>query len=68
VWHSRPAAPTPVSDFEKGIPSKNYKDYLTLEQRPVDLAVLYRDAYARHRYVVEIRLLDPYYPFLRGGA
>jgi 2-keto-4-pentenoate hydratase/2-oxohepta-3-ene-1,7-dioic acid hydratase in catechol pathway len=40
----------------------DYGDQVTLEQQPVDLAAVYRDGYAYHRHVAELRVSARYYP------
>jgi hypothetical protein len=40
----------------------DYGDQVTLEQQPVDLATVYRDGYAHHRHVAELRVSARYYP------
>lgn len=49
-------------DIPTGAPSGDYTSGVTLEQQPVDVAALYRDAYAHHRYVVDLTTSAQYYP------
>lgn len=49
-------------DTLTGPPAGDYTSEVTLEQQPVDMAALYRDAYAHHRYVVELSTSAQYYP------
>jgi hypothetical protein len=53
-WGTRPKEPEH--------PRIAFTDEITVEQQPVDVAEVYRDGYARHRYVVELAAGSQYYP------
>ena len=61
TWSTRPQPPYVAGNFAKGTPDKDTHDQVTLEQRPVDVAKLYQDAYVRHRYVADLEMSDHYY-------
>lgn len=61
TWSTRPKAPEPIGDFEKGLPSA-YRDAISLEDQPVDVAKVYQDGYAAHRYIAELSAGSQYYP------
>lgn len=60
VWKIGPTPPKPFIDFERGIPYQDGKGQLTPEQHPVDVASVYQQAYAHHKYVVEVSVLERY--------
>jgi hypothetical protein len=62
VWNTRPKAPEPARGFQNGIPQADSGTRIMLEQQPADLAKVFQDGYAHHRYVVELSTSAQYYP------
>jgi hypothetical protein len=62
TWHTRPQIDRTVGDFERGVPETDYDHQVTLEQKPIDVADVYQDAYAQNRYLAEIAIDEAYYP------
>jgi hypothetical protein len=61
-WRAKATPDIPFGDFQKGIRDIDYDGQVTLEEQPVDLAEVYQDGFARHRYVVALSTIDQYYP------
>jgi len=61
-WTERPTVPPVGRDFDRGVASPRYDNQVILEERPVDRAAVYREAYGEHRYVVAVTVHTRYYP------